>query len=439
MTSGCFLAPFLEHEAHLSVQRVAVTLAVFQAVLAMSGSVGGAVADHVERRYLPGQGGRAVVMGLGIGAGTVVFLLHDMHSWRPQSAFFKSFPWFVFLRCAYAISISLVFPVLEGMTLSFLKEESCSSETDYGKERLFGAVSWAMAHMVLALSLDLSGGFGVVYPWGLFSTGVVFFTLYIYVGGERDRNFALRTAPSDNTVEFVQEPPLQNRPASVSFVTLVRLLVQTPYAVSFLLAVCSISVGQVVVDSLIFLYFEFLQSTYSVMGLTVLLTVAFETPIFYIAPMLLHRVGSGVLLVVAAACYCVRVVGYSFIPVGHVGYALSLEPLHGITYACVQTAVVDFAARSTPKGYEASTQGIVFTVRGFGSVIGLLWGGWATAHIGSRDMYRINAGFVMLGNTLLAYYLHQGVSQSPMQEKDVQNENVELMESNHDTESSADG
>ena len=93
-------------------------------------------------------------------------------------------------------------------------------------------------------------------------------------------------------------------------------------------------------DNLVFIFFEYLGSSYTIMGMTVLLTVSFEIPIFQVAPSLLERFGSGTLLLVASACYIVRAVGYSCIPKGHILYVLGLEPLHGVTYACSQVSVL---------------------------------------------------------------------------------------------------
>jgi len=139
-----------------------------------------------------------------------------------------------------------------------------------------------------------------------------------------------------------------------------------------------------------------------VMGLTVLLTVSFEIPIFRVAPSLLDRFGSGVLLLVGCLCYIVRAVGYSYIPQGHIAYVLALEPLHGITYACSQTASVDTAAKSMPKGYEATGQSLMSMTRGFGSCMGLWLGGKAMDHLGPRLMYRVSSGVCLLGSMVFA-------------------------------------
>ena len=399
MTGGRFLAPFLEHRLQWAPGQIGVALALHQVVSTLTGSAGGAGADHLERRYP--HIGRAIVLGVGVATGTMALCLQEVHVWFPQTSFWSTtWTWFVLLRCVYAASSSLVFPVLDGMTLSFLGKQS----EDYGKERLYGAVTWAAAHLVLALSLD-GYGFVVTYPWSLVSTAAAYLTLLVYVSEERAHRRSQYTKSKSEVTQGSTDLRDDNTRPKVSFWTLIRLLAGTPYSLYFLWAVLCISMGQVVVDSLIFLYFEVLHSSYAIMGLTVLLTVAFEIPIFHIAPQLLKHWGSGRMVLLAAACYAVRVVAYSCIPVGHVLYALVLEPLHGITYGCMQTAVVDFAAKSVPAGYEASGQGLVSVVRGVGSVVGLLWGGWATEHIGPRLMYRISAGVALMGNILLAWHI----------------------------------
>ena len=77
------------------------------------------------------------------------------------------------------------------------------------------------------------------------------------------------------------------------------------------------------VESLVFLYFEFLGSSYTMMGATVLLTVALEIPLFQIAPKLLQWLGTQRLLLLGASAYVVRVLGYSAIPKGHIGLDLA--------------------------------------------------------------------------------------------------------------------
>jgi len=172
------------------------------------------------------------------------------------------------------------------------------------------------------------------------------------------------------------------------------------------------SSGQAIVDNLVFLYFDFLGSSYTLMGVSVVLTVGFEIPIFHVAPTLLNIFGSGYLLLISSVCYIIRVVGYSLVPRGKMLYVLLLEPLHGVTYACSSSASVDFVSNLMPSQYEASGQGILQLFGGSGSIIGLLFGGFAQDHLGPRLMYQIAALVVFMGSIFLSLTLALGQAKS---------------------------
>jgi MFS family permease len=424
VTGGRFLAPFLERECHASASRIGMLLSIQQLIGIPANSWAGATADRLEVRY-PGRG-RAVTVAVGIVLGTLAFLLHAAS--RVSDAHFVSdnnLVWLIVLRIWYAVAVSLVFPVMDGMCLHSLGPDA---KHDYGKERLWGAITWAVTNVCIAPALDRYG-FVVTYPLAIVSAVVVLVTLYTYTTANRrsetysrlkKRHSDLQTkmaVPDDLSssvvvvdelvVERNDEHSAVNSSTSPSIPTkelLRRLLFGSSpwyFGAAFLFAVTLLALGQVIVDSLIFLFFEDLGSSYTIMGWTVVLTVLFEIPVFQIADQLLDRVGAAGLLLTAMFCYILRVLGYTLIPVGHVVYALVLEPLHGVTYACSQTAVVDFVAQSMPAGYEATGQGIVYLVRGLGSVVGLLLGGWAEDAVGPRVLYRSAAAVVLTGSLVL--------------------------------------
>lgn len=74
----------------------------------------------------------------------------------------------------------------------------------------------------------------------------------------------------------------------------------------------------------------------------------------------------------------------------------------GVTYGCSKLSSVEFAAKITPKGYEASGQGILSLLLGIGSVVGLTLGGWIEEIHGPVILYRSYAGIVCIG--LLSFY-----------------------------------
>jgi hypothetical protein len=511
LTGGRFLAPFLEQEGGLTATEIGLTLALQQSISTLLSSIGGSYADQIEFQS-PGRG-RAMVLGLGIVVGTLTFVLHGIvPRWIPswleeeeQQERDWSVTWHIVLRCMYAMSTSLVFPVLDGMTIQYL-HDTAQSQSNYGKERLVGAITWAIANICLAPLLDWIG-FSVIYPLALLSGFGVFWTIWIHLQWNQQqqeqqqqqqqqqqqpqvRRFPKRTSDiitqdykeeddekNDNgamcltqqqqdrrvvdsndysttttTTSEVnlnhEESPSDTTAQStrIPIGTLLRILLTTTttsggsgsggdrssmIGVTFLLALLCLSSGQAVVDNLIFLFFEVLESSYTLMGFTVLLTVAFEIPIFQVAPQLLERFGPIGLLLLAGVGYVVRVLGYTCIPAGHMAYVLFLEPLHGVTYACSQMAAVDFVATRMPLGYESSGQGLVYLFRGMGSVLGLALGGWAEDEWGPRSMYRSSALFVTSGCLVLAGAVQRGGPSSLSREHQQQQQGHQEFKSQH--------
>ena len=132
-------------------------------------------------------------------------------------------------------------------------------------------------------------------------------------------------------------------------------------------------------------------------GVTVVVTVIFEIPIFHYAPKLLAYFGAEALQEIACLAYIIRVVAYTCIPKGHMILVLLVEPLHGVTYACSKTSSVEFAARLSPTGYESSGQGVISMIFGIGSVLGLSLGGWIEEALGPIILYRSYAAIVAIG------------------------------------------
>jgi Na+/melibiose symporter-like transporter len=182
-------------------------------------------------------------------------------------------------------------------------------------------------------------------------------------------------------------------------------------SVGFLFSAITLCMGTSVVENLIFLFFEeTLGGTNFQCGLTVVVTVIFEIPIFHYAPKILQAFGYPSMQKVACLAYITRVIGYTFIPKDKMYLVLFLEPLHGVTYACSKTATVQMASEITPEGYEASFQGIISMITSFGSVLGVCLGGWLEEHYSDILLYRLYAFVVLLG--LVAYHASIAISKN---------------------------
>jgi Na+/melibiose symporter-like transporter len=428
VTSGRFLAVFLEQEASLQETHIGALLAIHQVTNVASSSIVSSWADSMERKY-PGKG-RAMLLATGVSIGGSVFSLHALKRLFPNVVIFDSFLWFSALRIAQSASSSFIFPVVDGMCLDFLKGHQGCSPKDYGKERLYGAISWAIVNLLIAPGLDYFG-FVILYPLGALSTVILIGTIYFYSQGQSLNKSIPPSKTSEDNNTSDEGSGHSHVHETLNMTSLLRILVASWFGFSFMIAVITLSSGQSIVESLVFLYFEYLGSTYTMMGLTVVLTVAFEIPIFHVAPTLLKRFGSGNLLLVASASYIIRVVGYTLVPKGKIGYVLLLEPLHGVTYACTSTASVDFVSSLMPPRYEASGQGLLQLFVGSGSVLGLIFGGFAQEYLGPRLMYRIAALVVFSGSAIfwMTRMVHGRVREEPQVLYDVTpNDDFELSE-----------
>jgi hypothetical protein len=358
--------------------------------------------------------GRAQLLSIGIIFGIIFFSLHGANYIWPSCQYLNSWHWHFAIQCMYACCLGILFPVIDGMTLAFLRKHTGDSK-DYGKERLYGAICWGIANLVFGPLIDRFG-FVVAYPCAMLSSLVSIPAILYYAHGQAlseipetltvDKGDDLDKAPFD-----ADETPLTsetstntegdtNRESSVSKWSLIHYIVTTSYGAAFIFMYFILASGLSVVENMVFLFFEYLGGSNTICGITVALTVMFEVPIFQVAPGLLRKYGAGLLLLAANAAFVIRIIGYTIIPDGHIFWVLLLEPLHGVTYACSQTAAVEYVGERMPRGAESSGQGIVNFIRGSGSVIGLCLGGVIQDKLGPRVMYRLFAFTITIGMSI---------------------------------------
>ena len=82
-------------------------------------------------------------------------------------------------------------PVLDGMTLAHLEKTPGMNPADYGKERLYGAISWAIVNLAIGPIVDIFG-FVALYPIAMVVTVVFFLCIATYVHGQEKEASSLR-------------------------------------------------------------------------------------------------------------------------------------------------------------------------------------------------------------------------------------------------------
>ena len=410
---------------------IGITLSIQYALVACLAGWGGRLADMEEKQSDDWGWGRLKVMSCGILLGTFAFLGHDVPQYiqwddllqndgdqsSVSNADFQwrfELTWHISMRCLWAVSFALTAPAMDGLSLAHLDCIEGASQMDFGKERMHGAIFWGLGSLVAGIGIDYFG-FDFLYAMSIICALATYLTVGTYLWGlSRDttgsfekHNDGLAGMFNEENLEWIHKKDSNKTGAMIekderhSSRALFCMLCRTCYGSALILFIFTFAIGIAVVDNLAFIFFEILGSTSTEDGWTVVFTVLFELPLFYLAPNLLKKYGPGKLLLMAGLAYVVRVVGYTLVPTGHMWIVLCLETLHGISYACSKTGSVEFVARIMPKGYEASGQGLLFVIRFVGVVVGLVAGGYIQEIFGPRVMYGVMASTVFAGMVVL--------------------------------------
>eukprot|EP00515_Schizochytrium_aggregatum_P008721 CAMPEP_0202073152 /NCGR_PEP_ID=MMETSP0964-20121228/2862_1 /ASSEMBLY_ACC=CAM_ASM_000500 /TAXON_ID=4773 /ORGANISM="Schizochytrium aggregatum, Strain ATCC28209" /LENGTH=534 /DNA_ID=CAMNT_0048640235 /DNA_START=1 /DNA_END=1605 /DNA_ORIENTATION=+ len=507
-TQGRFMSLFLE-DMGLDAAEVGEALALPALLNVLAPLLWGWLAD----RYL----GRAAALVTAAVLGCVVYLLLAF----PEMRRFNSV---LFIRTTQSICMAGIPPLMDAYCLDYLKArpiESASGEGEddstaarkalYGRERLFGAISWAIAHLVLGFLFD-SYSYYIMLPASFITTiGLVVFVVVSHgcsgsvvrdyteladedhakaaiemvrptpqargdfeplpasfsaAGPSRSAAEADMTAESaalsrhrtplnadeDEDEDFVAVAPPPGRshaaasadgghhqahqqlnPAAVpsedpmhsstlgvaeaasgvaaqpasacqDLLPFFGGLFTNVYSVVFLLTVFIISNGTALVEGLVFIFFrDELGASNVLMGLSVVITVSMEIPLFALAPALLRRFGANILMVFGLWAYGLRAIAYTYITPDSPWLLLVVEPLHGVTFTMIQLSSVLQITALAPDKYEAVAQGFLNSVRALGVASGSLFGSQMLDKYGPLITYRFSGAVVLV--TSLVYYV----------------------------------
>lgn len=409
VTGGKFISTFLEYlSPNFTEGVIGITLSIQYIVVALLAGWGGRLADMEEKQSSFWGWGRLKVMCWGILIGTLAFVGHGLPNLLKFGITSNSddesimFPWHlelgwhVAMRILWAVAFVLTAPAMDGLALAHLDAIDGASQQDFGIERMYGAVWWGGGSLVAGIGIDYFG-FDFLYAMAIVLGALVYLAVILYLWGVgRDTTGSFHEAEDD----FIPETT-SNSKETIKTKDLFMMICPSCYGSALILFIFTFAMGLSVVDNLAFLFFNWLGSSNSMDGWTVVFTVILELPLFYLSPTLLKRYGPGKLLLFAGVAYVIRVIGYVLIPEGQMWIILLLETLHGISYACSKTGSVEYIARVTPNGHEASGQGLLFTIRFFGVVVGLFVGGWTQQTFGGRILYLGMAILVSLGMIVL--------------------------------------
>lgn len=315
---------------------------------------------------------------------------------------------------AFATAISGIFsqpayPIVSAISLSQLRYlHGDDAGVWFGKERLWAAAGWAIGGLFLGATLDYTPfGISVVYLYSTIMSLIFILTIIRFQQTNSETGgtnlFSEGLIDESNHVPFSQAEwahlssnPSERTPTP-SIIEILRPVIFDGGLVTIFFFHLSfwLAVGMSIVENLLFLYFHNeLHASNLLCGFTVVITVIFEIPLFAYAPVLLKNIGAPILMVIGALAYVVRAFGYAIVP--SAWCVLFLEPLHGITYAAVESASVAYVSQRTTARYEATAQALLTITTEIGFGVGIAIGGFIIEHYGSRILYRVSGSLVLI-------------------------------------------
>jgi len=301
-----------------------------------------------------------------------------------------------------------------GKTTEQIKAIQEKRKEQYGTERLWGAVGWGVTNLALGFLLDKFGFTSMVVS--LYITTFLFLAVlkisnllscqlgkgvtYSAIGTpESVEMINVECESKTANVEAEKEDTIHKEDQKVT-AFFHALFLDLSNSV-FMFSMVVLAAGVQLVEGLVFLYFkDTLNASYALCGVSVVITVSFEIPIFAVAQRLIDLLGKDWLVIIGLSAYFTRVAGYTLIDESNQWLILIWEPLHGVTYATTKMALVLFSSSIAPPGYEASTQAFVSNIRSLGLAFGAVMGGRSMEEFGSKNTYR-GASLIVIATTLL--------------------------------------
>ena len=372
----CGTAQLLEQlSPRFSESVIGFTFLLQHAIVACVAGFGGSLADAQERKYCSWGWGRLKVLVLAMSLGTLAFFGHCLPGCVsgifPNNNSALLLAWHIIMRLIYAVSFGVMAPCLDGLSLAHLDCMKGASTSDFGKERIYGALWWSVGSLASRTGIDWYG-FDVMYALLGVSILAFYISMVLYLWGlnrdttgdfKPDGLTDVRRLRNSNGQQHKSNATSEND-VVLSNSSLLRMVVKPRYGRAFLFGIFLLAMG-LSVDNSASIFFDGLGASSTWM----------EIPVYYVAPFILKRYGPSRLLITVGVAYVICVVGYTLVA-DEMVFVLILETLHAIFCAGFNVGSVEFIAGMIPEGHESAGQGILIAVTYFGIVARLIFARW---------------------------------------------------------------
>ena len=280
----------------------------------------------------------------------------------------SGFPAMLAAVVLYAVFVGPIAPLVDNAVMALLGER----RAQYGRVRVWGAVGWGGASLLLGPLLQRAG-----LGWAFY--GFLFFMALCFVAASR--------------------LPMAVPAARAAYrAGLGRLLGNGRFLLLLFVAlIYGVCLGAVL--SYQFLFLAELGASRTLMSLTMVAATLSEMPFWFLSGPLIARFGPNKLIAFGLLMGVVRL--FALAVMGTPWLALPISLLHGPSFAVLWAAGVADADTAAPAGLGATAQGLFSgALNGLGSAVGGFFGGLAWGAIGFASLFLI-LGWLMVGALLV--------------------------------------
>eukprot|EP01084_Bolivina_argentea_P183846 317177_1 len=268
----------------------------------------------------------------------------------------------------------------------------------YGATRLWGAVGWGFGALLCGALLSKYGESFLFWfydiinsiPLGIMIISSSYLTIKQYSTHKNEEaaiNNGMLQEPIIDKLETEQKHKLNSEQFRKNVFTL--------YGFIFFGNLLLFGTCMAFVENYLFLFLlNYFNASTVLCGLTIVMMVVGEVPMFHWSKLLLNKIGIIGLLSIAHFAYIIRCVGYTLLPqtTYYSWFILFIEPLHGLTFAGMWIASVEYGSKLAGKDMQGTMQGLIAGIyQSLASSIGTVVGGIIYHHYGPVFMYRLSA------------------------------------------------
>ncbi|GET91874.1 hypothetical protein, conserved [Leishmania tarentolae] len=224
-------------------------------------------------------------------------------------------------------------PLLDQRILMMFPKEVRSSAWSY--VRSYAAYGWGIGSFVSSLIFSYTGNWVAV-------------TIQYFLGQAALAYCMMMIKP----YERIKRAP-------VNFVDVLKVLRDNERLTLFLFASTMMGTGYSFIDNFLFLFLGELGGSEMLMGLTVILTVSTEIPLFQLSAHLHQMLTERQMMTIAMSVWAFRVMCYATLTKAWM--VLLIEPLHGVTFAFMWLPSMHIISRAFPPKLSSSATGLLFT------------------------------------------------------------------------------